>query len=319
MTLVRPAFPTVLDSTLIATFRSCPQKFMLEYMLHYKPRAESVHLVAGGAFAKGLEMARKAFFVEGRSPADAQAIGMQALMSAYGSFACPPDSAKSCERMLGALEYYFDQYPLETDSAIPITLPSGARGIEFSFAEPIDATHPETGDPLIYCGRMDAVVNFAEGVFGLDDKTTSSLGASWSRQWDLRSQFSGYTWAAERAGFPMQGFLVRGISILKTRYDTQQALTYRPAWQLERWYEQLMRDIERMKKCWTEGYWDFALDHACTEFGSCIFRQICMSHDPEPWLDAGFTKRIWNPLLRTEETVGEAPLTVDLPKTGVAL
>ncbi len=300
---MRPPFPTVLDSTLIATFRSCPRKFELEYLNHYKPKMASVHLHAGGAFAKGLEVARKAFFVEGQSSSDAQAAGLSALFSAYGNFECPADSAKSAERMAGAFEYYFSEYPMETDAAVPITLPSGARGIEFSFAEPIDATNPETGDPLIYCGRMDAVVNFAGGVFGLDDKTSSQLGASWSKQWDLRSQFTGYTWAMARAGMAPQGFLVRGISILKTKYDTQQAVTYRPQWMLDRWYEQLLRDIKRMKECWESGMWDYNLDHACTEFGQCLFRQVCLSQDPEPWLAGGFERRVWNPLQRTEETI----------------
>ena len=46
---------------------------------------------------------------------------------------------------------------------------------------------------------------------------------------------------------------------------------------LDEWYTQLHRDLRRMKACWEEGYWDFNLDHACTEFGSCVFRSICMS------------------------------------------
>lgn len=299
--MTRPPFPKVLDSTIIASFRSCPRKFELEFLNHWKPQTPSVHLHAGAAYAKGLEVARQEYYENGENEPTAIARGLAALIQAYGDFECPPDSAKSLERTAGAFEFYFDQYPLATDQAVPTVLPSGKRAIEFSFAEPIDLLHPETGDPLIYCGRMDMCVDYAGGVFGHDDKTSSALGASWSRQWDLRSQFTGYCWGAERAGRPLQGFLVRGVSILKTKYDTQQALTYRPPWMIERWYEQLLRDVKRMIQCWEAGYWDYNLDHACAEFGGCTFRQVCLSLDPQPWLESGFTRRVWNPLTREEE------------------
>lgn len=636
----RPPFPSVIDSSMIAAFRSCPYKANLDFFLHWKPKSQSVHLHAGAAYAKALEVARTAYYlgeyhspqvttgfddqgaqtlhvtweIDQRDPLDsAMAIeaGLRAMIASYGSFTCPPDSAKSLERMCGAYEYYFTQYPLETDRAVPVTLPSGRRGIEFSFAEPIDETHPETGDPLLYVGRMDMICEFAGGWFGEDDKTTSQLGASWSKQWDLRcfdaktelltaagwktidkivegeaviqysnggleyapaadvhrshhegimvaiengrlnqlvtpnhrillnlrrggtkvveagnllredsrhkvplaghlageklpaavqkyivalqadgslryskgkvdsgrghrehtpcpaayftfskhrkvdrlisileeigvdfehhadggiyvsgfsdlqelamnllderkcfkpdtfdlydetfldeleywdgwasqyyttsrqnaefvqtvahtngrrasvqlkinhtqsyvvclsnqitcelgaaaisdynwddyvycvsvpsgflltrrggaisvsgnSQFTGYCWGAAKAGFPLSGFLVRGVSILKTKYETQQAITYRPQWMIDRWYEQLMRDVKRMKEMWASGAWDVSLDHACAEYGGCPYRQPCLSQDPAPWLEGAFERRKWDPVARTETLV----------------
>ena len=299
--MIRSDFPTILDSTMIAAFRSCPRKFQLEFTEHWKPKTPSVHLHAGAAFAKGLEVARKAYWVEEKEEQEAIALGLGALLDAYGTFECPADSAKSAERTAGAFEFYMDSYPFQTDEAKPLLLPSGDRAIEFSFAEPIDLAHPQTGSPILYCGRMDMICDFAGGVFGEDDKTTSQLGASWPKQWDLRSQFTGYCWAARKAGIPLQGFLVRGISILKTKYDTAQALTYRPPWMIDRWYEQLLRDIKRMITAWNSGYYDYNLDHACTEYGGCTFRQICLSSDPTPWLETGFERRVWNPVTREEE------------------
>lgn len=299
----RPPFPSVLDSSMIRSFRACPHRFFWEYVEHWKPANESVHLRAGGAYAAGLEAARKAFYEMGMAEEDCIALGLAKLISVYGDFECPADSAKSLERTAGALEFYFSQYPLGTEQAVPISLPSGKRGIEFSFAEPIDILHPETGSPLIYCGRMDMTCDYAGGKFGEDDKTTSSLGASWSKQWDQRSQFTGYCWGAKKGGMPLQGFLIRGVSILKTKYDTQQALTYRPEWMIERWYNQLLRDVSRMRGMWEEGYWDYNLDGACDEYGGCVFKQPCMSQDPQVWLEGSFIKRKWNPLTREEEMV----------------
>jgi hypothetical protein len=289
----------------MAAFKSCPQKAKLEFIDHYKLRDQSVHLHAGAAYATGIEKARVAYYIDGKSPDESLTIGLHALLTAYGNFECPPESPKSAERTAGALEYYFSQYRLGEDRAIPMTLPGGKRGIEFSFLEPLDILHPETGEPILYSGRMDMMVEYEGMHLGEDDKTTSQLGASWPRQWDLRSQFTGYVWGAARAGIKLDGFLVRGVSILKTKYDTLQAITYRPAWLIERWYEQLLRDIAKMKQAWESGYWDWNLDHACAEYGGCPFKSVCQMRDPAPLLAQQFQRRRWDPVARTETVLGE--------------
>jgi len=303
--MTRPPFPTVLDSTIMAAFRSCPRKAELEFIQHWKPQTPSVHLHAGAAYASGMEAARVAYYLNGHSAEDSIALGIQALLTHYGNFECPEDSPKSASRMAGALEFYFSHYRLGEDQAIPLSLPGGKSGIEFNFLEPIDLAHPETGDPLLYSGRMDMMCSYENMNLGEDDKTASQLGASWPRQWDLRSQFTGYVWGAGRAGIKLDGFLVRGVSILKTKYDTLQAITYRPAWQIDRWYEQLLRDVKRMIAAWQEGYYDYNLDHACAEYGGCQFRSICQMRDPQALLRQQFERRRWDPVARTETLLEE--------------
>jgi hypothetical protein len=304
---VRPPFPAVIDNTMRSIFVACPQKLYLEHFLHYKPRTPNVHLHAGGAYARGLEVARKAFFEQGIDPDTAAAMGMKALIEFYGDFECPEDSPKSLTRMVGALEYYFSRYPLPEEAAIPSQVSPDRKGVEFSFAEPLPITHPETQQPIIYCGRMDQVTDFSGARYGEDDKTTTQLGATWPRQWDLRAQFTGYCWGCQQAGIPIAGFLIRGISVLKTKYDTLQALTYRPQYMIDRWLKQVCRDIDRMIRCWKEGYWDYNLDDSCTAFGGCMFRKVCMSEDPAPWLAIDFERRRYDPLLRKEIKLDAAP------------
>ena len=300
--MTRPPFPSVIDSSLMSHFRACPRSAYLESFEHWKIKSKSVHLHAGAAFARGLEVARLGFYQDGRTEEDAISRGLTALMEAYGSFECPPDSAKSLERMCGAFEFYFSQYPMRTDSLKPATLPGGRLGIEFSFAEPIDLEHPETGDPLLYCGRFDMIGEYAGQIFGEDDKTASQLGPSWAKQWDLRSQFTAYTWGARRAGIDMTGFMVRGVSILKTKYDTQQAITYRPQWQLDRWYEQTLKDVQRMIQMWDSGAFDYNLDESCNSYGGCQFRKICLAEPARQinWLHTDFERRRWDPVTRVE-------------------
>lgn len=300
----RPMFPHTWDSTMLASFRSCPQKCFRTYVEHWKPKAESVHLVAGGAFAKGIEVARKAFFDHGVSREDAEAAGLEALMAAYGDFDCPSDSAKSLTRMCGALEFYLAAYPFGDDGMAPHVV-GGKNAIEFSFAEPLGINHPVTGDPILYTGRSDLIAEYMNGIYVVDEKTTSSLGASWSKQWEMRSQFTGYVWAARRAGIEAAGAIVRGVSILKTKYDTQQAITHRSQYEIDRWQDQTQRDILRAIEMWREGRWDFNLDHACGEYGGCSMVEVCKSPEPESWLPIYFERRVWDPLARKQLTVEE--------------
>ena len=292
-------FPEVLDSSMLATFKSCPQLFRKVYIEQWKSKDPSVHLRAGGAFAAGVETARTHFYVHGWTAEDAVASGLHALIQHYGDFDCPPDSAKSLERMCGALEFYFDRYPLNQDSP-PVILPSGKHGIEFSFVHPLPIDHPTTGNPILYSGRMDALLSYAGGTFICDEKTTSSLGASWSRQWDLRSQFTGYAWGCRELGIRVDGAIIRGVSILKTKYDTQEAISYRPGWQIDRWFEEMLDWVEEAIVCWQKGKWRHNLDHSCADYGGCAFRSACSSQDETPWLETYFERRHWNPITREE-------------------
>lgn len=308
--MARPHFPLAIDSTTLGTFRSCPQKAYRTYMQHWKPASESVHLIAGGAFAEGIEAARRAFYEQNLPAEDSVALGMAALIAKYGDFECPADSAKSLERTAGALEFYFDNYPLGNDGATPIQF-GGRSGIEFSFAHPLPINHPVTGDPLIYTGRSDMVAEAYGGIYIYDEKTTSSLGPSWAKQWEMRSQFTGYCWAAREAGLAPTGVIVRGVSILKTKYDTQQVTSYRSPYEIDRWLDQTCRDLERMIKCWQDGWWDYNLDHACSEYGGCALQTVCKSSDPEAWLSTYFTQRVWDPLAKEEVSLAEYNAKMD--------
>ena len=298
--MTRPPFPTVIDSSMLASFKSCPRKCFLGYFDHWKPAEESVHLIAGKAFAAGLETARRAFYIEGKSPDEAHALGIGTLLQEYGTFQEPEDSPKGPFRMAGALEFYFERYPLGADGAKPHIFPGSTHGIEFSFCNPFPVMHPETGDPLLYSGRADMAADAFGGVFLYDEKTASQLGASWIKQWEHRSQFTSYCWGFREHGYKPTGLVVRGVSILKNGYDTEQVITYRSAWEVDRWLETTTRLIRRMIQCWQEGYWDYNLDDACNAYGGCSYNRVCKSPDPDKWLQLYYHRRRWDPVTRME-------------------
>lgn len=301
----RAPFPPVIDSTLLSAYRSCGVQAERTYLQHYKPKQQSVHLVAGAAFAAGLERARTLYYIDGATLESSVAMGLNKLIISYGDFEPEFNTSKTLDRVAGAYEFFMQVYPMDDDSFIPLELADGKRGIEFSFAEPLDILHPTTKNPLIFAGRADMIGTFADGLFLEDDKTTTSLGASWQGNWEMRGQFTGYMWAAYKAGLRAVGTLIRGVSILKTKYDTQQVITYRSPMEIQRWEDQLYKDLRRMIQDWESGLWDYNLDNACTSYGGCPYVQVCKSNNPEIWLNNDFERRVWDPLGRQEISVEE--------------
>lgn len=296
-TLVRPDFPTVIDNTMRATYVSCPKQLYWRFLRHLQSNSISVHLHAGGAFAKSMEVTRREFYDNGCPPDIAMGRGLKALMQYWGDYEPPEEHGqkpvKTFERMCGALEYYFANYPLEFDRITPVRTPTGGA-IEFNFILPLDVKHPVTGDPILYSGRFDMLGQRDSGIFVVDEKTTKQLGESWRSQWKLRSQMTGYVWGSRKFGYDTQGFIIRGISILKDSYGTIEALGYRPQWHLDMWEEQLHRDIKRMIANWEEGYFDYAFNDACSSYGGCMFGGLCDSPTPEAWTSE-FKVLQWDP------------------------
>ena len=118
---------------------------------------------------------------------------------------------------------------------------------------------------------------------------------------------------AHQSGLKVDGVLVRGISILKTKYETAQVITYRRKWEMDRWLQQSCRDIERMKEAWLAGYFDYNLDEECNAYGGCLFKRVCMSQDPQPWLEQYYERRVWDPLTHTETRLEAAKHTQEVP------
>lgn len=291
-------FPTVLDSTALNSYRSCPRQFWWSQIRALRPRGGSIHLHAGAAFARGLEVARRSSYLLNNPPEIAVQAGLTALWDAYGSVEAS-DQQKTVDRMSGLLEAYFDHFPLDRDEIQPARI-AGAPAIEFSFAIPLPINHPVSGDPLLIAGRCDMIASFQEAAYTLDDKTCKQLGASWASQWDLRAQFDTYNWAAREYGLRTAGTIIRGCCIRASQhdYDFTQVVTMCPEWRLERWYTNTLLTIRHMIDDWHNGEWLYNFGETCNAFGGCPFRRMCERREPEPWIDIEMEHNDWNPLER---------------------
>lgn len=294
-------FPRVIDSSIRKEFDMCPQKCMYSYFRGIVPKGGNIHLHFGGCFAKGLETVRLAFYGEELSVMDSLSRGYEAIIRQWKDYEPPDNSKKTLASCLLALQEYFIQYPPDTDVIKPLII-DGKPTVEFTFAIPIpDLIHPETGEPILYGGRFDMLCNYHSAVFIEDDKTASQLGASWSNQFKLASQLTGYIWAGKQYGYPVQGAIIRGVGILQRSITHQMVIESRPEWMIDRWMEQLIRDVKRMITSWERKEWDRSLDHSCASYGGCPFLTLCLSPEPESWINTHYEVKHWNPLEKDEK------------------
>ncbi len=295
-------FPALIDSTMRASFKACPQKFYWEWMRRLTLVEKSPDLLAGGAFAKGMEVVRRAFYGEKKSADQALYEGIIALIEFFGDYDPPESNPKTCARMVGALDEYFQVYPLATDYIQPY-MTSDGPAVEITFALPLQVKHPTTGDPILYGGKFDMIGLHQqyELLYVVDEKTTKQLGPTWPDKWTLRGQFLGYMWGAQSYGIEVTGSLIRGISILKKSYGHAEALISLKPWMLDEFIEQVNRDVADMIRHWEEGHWGKVFDEACNSFGGCPMKKLCLSPEPERWISQLYRRNHWNPLKKNPE------------------
>jgi hypothetical protein len=311
-----PELPLYIDSSMLSTYRACKRKFLWSSLLALYPTGRSVHLIAGAAFAAGMEAARRLAFTS-NSDSSHQALleaALPAFLREWGDFDAPEGSAKTLVNTFSALSEYLELHHPLRDIIQPHTREDGSPAVEFTFAiplvDPMFPRHP-SGEPFVFVGRFDML-----GYYGserlpviVDEKTTSSIGFAWENQWSLRGQFLGYIWALQQLGFSIQNVAVRGIAIQKTQFKFATALPTFGHHMVARWEGQLINDlidITETYKQWiprvteeklVEGYWDMNLADACTSYGGCAFTTLCSAKRAQPFF-TNYIKHRWDPLAR---------------------
>ncbi len=304
------SFPTIIDNSMVNDFRQCEKRWFYKHCRKIVLLDDNVHLISGGAYARGLEVTRKRFFDDGWPIREALREGIRAAIIYYGPFdPHGKHTAKNIWRVVGAMQHHFNRWPIDSRLR-PFKLEGSSKHtIEFSFAKAIpEVEHPDTGEPLIYAGRFDFLgIDLDLNLLGpVDDKTTTQLGEYWQNKWSLNSQMFGYVWAS-RDDFPelahlIQCAFIRGVSILKTKFGDSDARCYVTDEMLVQWLQGLQRTVTLMVQAWKRFKaeepmpFQMAWGGACTDFGGCSFKTLCESPEPENWIPVHFTKNEWNPL-----------------------
>jgi len=291
------SFPRVIDSTMINDFRRCPQLFYERYIACLKPAGESVDLVFGAAFAKGIEVARRSFYYEAFSPEQSIMRGANAALQEWGDFQEPIGHKKNLKTLLLAHSEYFEQWPI-SDPPYPLNPAS----IEYTFSHALpNIRHPDTGDAITYGGRFDMLGGdqFNE-IYPVDEKTTGSPFFNWAEGWKLWGQFIGYIWACQNSGYPsVRKLLVRGIYINSTSNKFVQHFAEATDTVIARWLDDLQEDIERMIWMYNRRKFRRVFGTACKVYRPCPFIPLCEATKREDWVSMYEQSPQWNPLIRS--------------------
>lgn len=306
---ISPELPNYIDSSMLTTFRGCRRRFYWSYIEALSSAGRSVHLVAGAAFAAGLEAARRAAFAAPEGGIEVQLnAAFPAFLREWGDFEAPADSAKSFDRTFSALEEYLEQHNPLTDYLTPYY--DDPLSVEYTFAIPTEVAHPITREPILFVGRFDMLARYNNLPCIVDEKTTSSLAYNWADQWGMRGQFIGYCWALQQLGIPVDTALVRGIAIQKTQNQFRTAVIQYPRHLINRWYHQLLFDLQRICTAYevelerreqghyhslSPALWEFNFGDTCSSYGGCPFLNLCQAQDAEPFF-TNYIRARWNPL-----------------------
>lgn len=302
-TITTPSFPDAIDSTMLMSF-ACPRRFYWNYIENLQVPGESIHLLAGGAFAKGLHKARLAYYQDQQDAETSKLLGLGALLKHYG-LREPTESAsersKACDRVVDAYLTYLEAYPLDMDSFQVATF-HGEPAVEFNFSIPSEVMHPVTNHPLILCGTLDWIANKDGLLFVVDEKTGRWIkqGKQGHSPWELRAQFFQYAYAAKYFGFDVSGVMVREVALQleDIKVAMSPPIIYTEDWKLTRWWEWANKRLTKMVECYLTGEWELNLGELCEQYDGCNYMRLCSISNPHDWKSVGYQEKKWTPLAR---------------------
>lgn len=311
------------DSTSLGLFKACPRKYQYTMILGYTPKSESCHLLFGRIFHAALEAYDHAK-VEGFDHNDCVHEAVRYAVEESWFYPTEPSPEewtgypllpnlndkdtryKNRETLISLIVDYLDYYGAD-DTATTITLANGRPAVELSFRFELDFGPGEAGaegQPYLLCGHLDRLVDFNDGVYVMDRKTTkTTLSEYYFNQYEPDNQMTLYTYAGQILfGSPIKGVIVDGCQIkLEEPNAFARGFTSRTEGQLNEWMVDLQATLMMAEYYATSAYWPMN-DTACDKYGGCKFRGIC-SKDPEVreiFLKSDFDKlelsERWNPL-----------------------
>lgn len=306
--------PTVLDSTMVTEYRLCPRKFFYTYMNHLRSPSTSPALVAGGAFAAGVEAYRKAHYGQSLDHEDCMVLATEAVIAKWPAEMLETQPEKydprSLDRIIWAVDQYFTKYPPATDLLRPLyTVHDDTPTFEFSFAVELCPEngfeyHPD-GAAFLYCGRPDVLGTYDTFPVFADEKTTIRFSHDWAEQWAMRHQFMGYAWAFRELDRPERSVVVRGIALTRELSFLETQPIRFPPHLLDSFGQELRHTVNRMlsetddiERC---GCFPRAYGSACTAYNRmCKFAPVCASRpERELFMLQTYHRNPWKPLERT--------------------
>ena len=290
--------PIFVDSTMLTAYRACPKSFFYEYGYGLRPKGKNIHLHAGGCAATAIEAVREGFYNLNLSPEEALKRAWRVYIEAWGDYDDFLGEKKSVFGTWRAICSYFEQWPIETDHIKPYTRADSGHGtFEYSFAIPMPINHP-SGQPFIFCGRVDMLGEYVGKPCIVDEKLVGGLGYAFADKWRMRGQFLGYLWALRESGIPVDTAVIRGTAPAVKDVKHMEVIQPYSNKFIDRWYEETLVTLSNITRSVEESRWPMDFGQTCEQFGGCPFTLLCTAPGKDTTWFPEYKVERWNPLSR---------------------
>ncbi len=295
------------DSTSLELLKRCPRLYQYVMIEGWEPHGEAIHLRFGIEFHQALHDYE--LYKTQELNHDEALIGtLRDLLTRIHSWDPDPhtksEEKKDKPNLIRAVVDYLDKH--KADPAETVILDNGRPALEVSFRFELD-WGPDLAQfapkqPYLLCGHLDRIVNYLDGIYVMDRKTSgSALSQYYFSQYQPHNQMSLYALAGKIVlESPIRGVIIDGVHVHE-QPDFGRGITYRTQDQLDEWLYDLRFWLAKAEDYATQGYWPMN-DTACSMYGGCRFRGIC-SKSPQArpqFLKSEFRQKPeeerWNPL-----------------------
>lgn len=159
--------------------------------------------------------------------------------------------------------------------------------------------------PIMWQGRIDMIVEHEGRLYLVDHKTTSMMGPTYFREFELSSQFRGYTWAAQQLlGRPIAGAIINALGIRKPTKTgkaiefERKTITFTPE-ALSEWQADTLHIVTDFIEMTRRQHMPQHTKWCVGKYGMCQFFDVCTlpSDQRQQLLSTGDYKAVtWNPL-----------------------
>lgn len=208
-----------IDNSSLEKFTTCPRSAQYYIIDKIEGANERTAPAFGGKIHKILEARYKDhvnFMPQEPGRKGTTEIMQEVAAVEFKDWTPPDDDFRTYATALQFIDLYNTTYPVEAFDIYK--LPDGKPAIEMPFAVPLGEIELHDGKniKIIWTGRIDMVYQRESRLYVMDHKTTSVMGPSYFKEFELSSQVHGYVWATQQlTGQRIDGFVVNALAMRK--------------------------------------------------------------------------------------------------------
>lgn len=260
------------DSSSLKAFLNCQRKYFWRYVEHFQPVGyDRPALDFGTAIHEGLRV----WYEEGKlNPA------LDAFHDLWDERW--EDTKRTHEKGEELLRSYVEKYPDEP----------------FEWISPPEQVFKVKLFDTNFVGRFDGVIKFQSMPLIIDHKTATRMGQSYFYRFRPDMQMSAYVWAARQLfEEKIMGAYINVLYFTKTKMKFEREIIPREDWELEEFLDVASSVISQIQSRDRDNYREWTPNWSfCDHWGTCKFRDLCVSEDPYRTARGEFEREEWDPL-----------------------